>query len=179
LVATSFANFLRSIWIYEDLLVVNESEPVFCDVERGDINELHRKLDAGDVLNMSNSENGTLLMCAAWSQRPAAMKLLLDCGAAVHVSDIYGRTALHYAAKCHSLDCAKLLLSHGADPNVQDANGETPLISALKESGGRIPRLLVAVGADVNKRTHSGETALGVCQNARAREALLAAGAHG
>ena len=109
-------------------------------------------LKAGADANTALSEGETVLMAAARTGKPEAVKALLDHGADVNAKESWrGQTALMWAAAEGNSDVIKLLLARGADMKVRSNGGFTAFLFAARE--GRIPavKTFLELGASLNE----------------------------
>ena len=126
-------------------------------------------------LNLSCSDENTLLHLAAWHETPIkednvrgvcklpcveTMKLILHAGGDVNAVNTEGNTPLHLAVKFKPepeeveilREMLLLLLDIGADPKLENKNGQTPLDSCETDEARRIlseKRGLRAMNVDV------------------------------
>jgi hypothetical protein len=97
-----------------------------------------------------------LLAEAAWSNRPAAVRLLLQLGFPVDEAGGTDGSPLNRACICGYVDVAQLLIAHGASLTQRNVYGGVPLTACIWGS--------------LNFRAHDGD-------NPATAEALLSAGA--
>jgi ankyrin repeat protein len=114
----------------------------------------------------------TPLICAAGSNSPETVELLLDAGADVNICSKQGTSALMYAAMNGRPECAKLLLAKGADATLRSGLGRTALHFAASGPSGKedvahagdypavASLLLAANGAEVDAQDADGWTPL-------------------
>jgi ankyrin repeat protein len=88
---------------------------------------------------------GPLIVCAAMSPQPKAVKLLLEGGEDVNAAADDGKTALTLAVESGRADTVKFLLSKGADATVVDKTGMS-LLDYSKENTN-ITLMLLEAGA--------------------------------
>jgi ankyrin repeat protein len=87
-------------------------------IKKGNLLELHRAIDAGELdPNLSNRFSWTLLMLAALEGNTRIADLLLERGAAVNAKNDFGETALSLAAHKGHEPLLRLLVKHGASPD--------------------------------------------------------------
>lgn len=72
-------------------------------------------------------ENRTALHCAAYENKPEALRLLLKYGALPDPRTVHYRTPLHIACILGEDIICKILLESGASPNAQDFERNTPV----------------------------------------------------
>jgi ankyrin repeat protein len=138
-------------------------------------------LAAGADPNTAVSKGQTVLMTAARTGNPAAVKVLLDHGARVEAREWeLGENALMWAASENHADVVKLLIARGADVNSRSNHlsfpreqfglegvptflpkGEwTPLMYAARDGAADAARVLADSGADLNAVDPEHATAL-------------------
>ena len=118
---------------------------------------LKRMLDLGVPPNNADSENRTLLHCAAISYgEPAGVQLLLERGADPLAEDSGGWSALDRACLHGRAAAAELLIRAGADPNRPSPT--SPLLHMVYDIATL--DVLLAAGADPGTRGPNGQTAL-------------------
>ena len=123
---------------------------------QADVEELGRYKDRSD----GSCHLVTPLWCAAISNEPDVVEVLIDHGADINASSDTGRTPVLGACAKMNIDVVKYLVMYGADIHKQDTNGETCLILAAKCSL-ELCQILIDNGADVNtQHSSSGNTAL-------------------
>jgi ankyrin repeat protein len=77
-------------------------------------------------VNSAGIENRTALHCAAYENRPEAVRLLLKYGAFQDARTVHHRTPLHIACILGEENICKILLDANASVNVQDFEKNTP-----------------------------------------------------
>jgi uncharacterized protein len=139
-------------------------------------------LDAGADPNFTRRDGETILMTAARTGRPEALRALLARGARVEAAEkTLGQTALMWAATENHADAVRVLVEAGANVDARSAalsfppfkwgvNGMvstvlpkgswTPLMYAARQNAVEAARALVAAGADVNATDPDGSTPL-------------------
>lgn len=114
-------------------------------IKKGDVVELRRAIDAGEVApNLSNRFSWTLLMMAALEGNTAVAELLLERGATVNSVNDFGETALSLAAHKGHLPFLRLLLERGASPEVRP-HGSSTLKGWLEVASGLPPAKIDSV----------------------------------
>lgn len=78
-------------------------------------------------VNSTGVENRTALHCAAYENKPDALKLLLKYGASPDAITVHYRTALHIACILGEEAVCKVLLDADASTSVQDFEKNTPI----------------------------------------------------
>ena len=103
----------------------------------GKVAKMRAALNRGENVNVRNSMNKTVLMCAAQENKILILKLLLEQPSIeVNLGDDGGFTALHKATISGSTDSVKLLLAdRRVDINCKNSFNETPLIIAASIAG--------------------------------------------
>ena len=138
-----------------------------CGNGNGEMVELFLKAGADPNTTLPGGE--TVLMTAARTGRPGAIKALIAHDALVNAKEPRrGQTALMWAAEEGNVEAIDLLLKGGAELDEQLDSGYTPLLFAVRE--GRLPavRALLKAGADVNETVtrHKDETGLKLASGA-------------
>ena len=116
-----------------------------------------------EVLNLTNSNGDTALVCAAWKQKWDCVRWLVEQGAAINHINKNGKTALSFAAVGGSVEMVEFLLDNGAEVNGTNKDGYTALYFAASERYPKMPVIeaLVKRGANVNQATtKEGKTPL-------------------
>jgi len=142
----------------------------------GDLNEVKRRLDAGDEVNATDESGWTALMVAAARIQVSVVKLLLSAGADPSMKDKNGDTALIGAAAGRwfndgsnegQAEVIKLLVASGADPNALNSNGSTALMLAAQSGNPDAVRTLLKSSSDPSRENSYGFTALRYAEHAR------------
>lgn len=97
-------------------------DPYFC-IFTLSVNKNELKAD----VNSAGVENRTALHCAAYENKPEALKLLLKYGAFPDARTVHYRTPLHIACILGEETICKILLDSSASTNVQDFEKNTPV----------------------------------------------------
>jgi uncharacterized protein len=143
----------------------------------GSASMIERLVKAGANVNAALPEGQTVLMTAARTGRPEALKALIAHGADVNAHEAWlGETALMWAAAEDHGDAVKVLLAAGADPNAQSTptafkrkvggqtilprGGFTALMYAARGGAVDSVRALADGHADLNRGDPDGVTAL-------------------
>jgi ankyrin repeat protein len=144
----------------------------------GEVNELARLLDGGDVIPPGAVNSA--LEAAAYEGRADAVRLLLDRGADPNRFDpSNGESILHFATSKTShpaerTDVVRQLIAAGADVNSRTlvgvttlcymrdirTRGETPLHRAAAFGEAEMVKALIAAGADKTAKDAHGESPL-------------------
>jgi ankyrin repeat protein len=141
-------------------------------------------LKAGADANAEVTDGETVLMLAARTGNPDAVRVLLDRGANVNARETWhGETALMWAAAEDHASVVSLLASRGADLNVKSTmpefpkvkvdaatmvftalprGGLTALMLAARQGAAEGVRALAEAGADLNAADPDGTTALNI-----------------
>ena len=82
----------------------------------GETEQLAAQVDAGLPVNLTNSSGDTLLILAAYHNRPETVRALVERGADTSRVNDRGQTALAAATFRRSAETVRLLLDAGADP---------------------------------------------------------------
>lgn len=128
--------------------------------ERGDRAGVHRLLESGADVNVTQPDGTTALHWAAYRADAEMAAALVRAGADVSAVNRYGSSVLAEAARNGSAAVVKLLLEAGADANARLQGGETVLMLAARSGSVEAVKALVAHGADPNQRERLGQTAL-------------------
>ena len=114
--------------------------------------------EAGANLEAVDGWGYTPLQCAAYSEFPELLSLLVQARVNLDARSNVGTTALHRAARVsdkRAEDCVDILLAGGASVNARDSSGETPLDVALSHHCRRVWPLLLRAGAEIpTNNTH-------------------------
>jgi ankyrin repeat protein len=92
-------------------------------------------VELGGNENLANKKGETLLMTAATSSRPEAVRVLLELKADAGLKDLKGRNALFYAMsnkKSFVDEIFVMLVKHGAQTDLVDIEGNTLLMEAVR-----------------------------------------------
>jgi ankyrin repeat protein len=156
-------------------------------------------LAAGADVNAALPEGETVLMTAARTGSPEALRALLAHGAETEARDrFYGESALIWAAAENHADAVRVLAEHGADvdgrsalltleprqrragQSIRPLGSWTPLMYAARENARAAGEALVASGANLDAADPDGATALVIAiinAHYELAELLLRAGA--
>ena len=157
-------------------------------VRSGDAGRLAEILHADPSVASARDEQGlSLVLQAAYRDRPDLVRLLVEAGATLDVFEaatmgrtdraselvdrdpdlvnawsVDGYTPLHLAAFFGQDDVVKLLLERGADTAAVSKNqmAVMPLHSAIAGRHHSVAKLLLEAGAPLNARSHGGFTPL-------------------
>ena len=108
--------------------------------------------EAGANLEAVDGWGYTPLQCAAYSEFPELLSLLVQARVNLDARSNVGTTALHRAARVsdkRAEDCVDVLLAGGASVNARDSSGETPLDVALSHHCRRMWPLFLRAGAEI------------------------------
>ena len=108
--------------------------------------------EAGANLEAVDGWGYTPLQCAAYSEFPELLSLLVQARVNLDARSNVGTTALHRAARVsdkRAEDCVDVLLAGGASVNARDSSGETPLDVALSHHCRRVWPLFLRAGAEI------------------------------
>ncbi len=145
--------------------------------QRGDIESIHKHLEAGLMVNAKLPDsNSTALLGAALYGHEHCIEALIRLGAAIEWPDAQGKRALHYAAASGSVDSVEVLLNAGASVDPVDNDGHTPLMLAVSAGKMRVVVRLLEAGASVNRQDAKERSPLHMAvnsKNARMIELLL------
>lgn len=137
-------------------------------VERQDLEDIKKALDAGADINSRDEDGFTPLMNATWRPktkqfREDSVRFLIEHGADVNAVNEYNHSAIFWACWFASVQTVRFLINAGADVNVQhDNSGNTPLHIAHQRDEGNLEicKLLIEAGANVNAVNEDGYTPL-------------------
>ena len=132
------------------------SEEMRQAVERGDVGEIHRLLDAGEDVDAAISNGATAMHVAAWKDQADAMAELIKRGADINrQKNEQGFTPLMHAANFNSTKCAKLLLGNGADVSLRadQSKSNDPSLRSIMETALEIAERRKSTGVvqEINK----------------------------
>ena len=96
---------------------------VFDLVRSGQLAPLTEMLDSGVPTNLQNERSDSLLIIAAYAQKPEIVALLLERGADTSTINSMGQTAISCAVFRNDEGILKQLLDAGADPNLGHRGG--------------------------------------------------------
>src|SRR6185503_6238971 len=136
--------------------------PLYLAAVNGNAPIMERLLKAGADPNGIAEEGQTMLMTAALSGKPDAVRMLLTRGAKVDTKEPYrGQTALMWAAAEGNTAAIDVLLEAGADVTLKSNGGFTPLLFAVRNAHIDTAVALLKRGANVNDAAPDGSSALG------------------
>lgn len=128
-------------------------------IERGDIEQARRWLDAGLPPDFVGDRVGTGLMIAAWEGNVPMMELFYQRGARLDAVNKAGEQALQLAAFKGNMEAVKWLLDRGAPIN-RTGNAWNALHYAVFNGHRELAEYLLSRGADVNARAPNEATSL-------------------
>ena len=114
---------------------------------QGDVENIRQLLQAGESVEVVDSNNASALHYAAESQQYFAVKALLEAGIDANGADRDGNTPLLLAVKNGARDIVAVLIQSGAKVNVVDRYRNTPLLMAIRFGYTDIVKLLLNAGA--------------------------------
>ncbi|KAL6722363.1 hypothetical protein ACLMJK_001470 [Lecanora helva] len=135
------------------------SNRFFEAVKRNDFPQVHRLLNNGLAVDITDGRKNTGLMCAAEHRYQTLVRLMLERGANINAQNMNGNTALMQAAKYGDEAVVVLLLENGADTGLKTRAGYTALMQAAAARKLSVTRILIDHGADVEARNLQGKTA--------------------
>ncbi|XP_057299520.1 poly [ADP-ribose] polymerase tankyrase-like [Hydractinia symbiolongicarpus] len=120
-----------------------------------------------DIVTMRDEIENTLLMEAAYHNKPSIVKCLIDAGSDVYAVDRDKCNAYHYSAIYGHHNVLKVLINHDVtNINNVDCDNDTPLHVASTEGQIECVKLLLSIPAiDVNIRNNDNKTGYGVADN--------------
>ncbi|XP_057310358.1 putative ankyrin repeat protein RBE_0319 [Hydractinia symbiolongicarpus] len=132
-------------------------------IENGDVKTFHTILiDHPSIVKMRGFYERTLLMEAAWYNKPSIVKCLIDAGSDVNAVNANKWNAYHYSACCGHHDVLKVLINHDVT-NINNLNSYnyTPLHLASYFGHIDCVKLLLSIPhIDVNVRDSYNDTPL-------------------
>lgn len=130
------------------------------DVGSASLEMVKALLAAGAVVDKPHPEGarGTLLIQAAYYDRPEIVRALLDAHADPNLRDSDGRTALFHAAGRGYAGIVRLLRHPGAGLNARSNAGTGPLQYAAGTDRLEVVRMLLDAGADPSSADAQGRT---------------------
>lgn len=90
---------------------------LFAMAREGETARIAAYLDAGAPINMRNANGDTMLMLAAYHERPETVRMLAARGAGLELANDRGQRALSCAAFKQDVDSCRALLEAGAEPD--------------------------------------------------------------
>ncbi len=140
-------------------------------IRNNDLAALKSRLTSGADVNAADSRGTTLLIHAAATGSPEAVKLLLDSGAGAKARNQLEETALMLGAG--DIRKVRLLVEKGADVNAQSKLGRTPLMVASACDGcSAAVKFLLEKGADPKAKDKKSITALNAAADANDLESV-------
>ena len=139
----------------------------------GSLADVERLVAEGTAVDITDPENRTPMMFAAFNGHRRVVSFLLVEGAKVDHKDANGRTALMYASSGPFAETVELLLDAGAEVDVQGMlEGFTALMTAAAEGQLEVVKLLLDHGADPTLEDVDGDTALSFARQGRHAEVV-------
>lgn len=136
-------------------------QSLFEAANAGSFADVERIVTLGTAVDVTDPENRTPMMYAAFNGHRQVVSFLLVEGAKVDHKDGSGRTALMFASSGPFVETVELLLDAGADVNAQGMlEGFTALMTAAAEGQLEVVKLLLERGADPTLEDTDGDTAL-------------------
>ncbi|XP_057310413.1 E3 ubiquitin-protein ligase TRIM56-like [Hydractinia symbiolongicarpus] len=124
-------------------------------------------IDHPSIVKMRDDYETTLLIIAAWYNKPSIVKCLIDAGSDVYAVNEYKWNAYHYSASYGHHDVLKVLINHDVT-NINNVNSynNTPLHLASRDGHIECVKLLLSIPhIDVNIRNWQNKTAYDVTRN--------------
>ncbi|XP_057311443.1 E3 ubiquitin-protein ligase MIB2-like isoform X2 [Hydractinia symbiolongicarpus] len=131
-------------------------------IKNGDVKTFQSILiDHPSIVKMRNVHETTLLIEAAWYNKPSIVKCLIDAGSDVNAVNEYKWNAYHYSACDGHHDVLKVLINHDVtNINNVNNNNDTPLHLASRYGHTDCVKLLLSIPhIDVNVRNWQNKTA--------------------
>ncbi|RPI79417.1 MAG: hypothetical protein EHM45_03045 [Desulfobacteraceae bacterium] len=136
-----------------------QTEDIFTDILKSDLDALNRYIENGGDVNIKHKGNNmTLLVWAVLMRDESFVEPLVKAKADVNFND--GITALIAATTAQKTGVVKLLLRSGADVNAANVQGYTSLMLAAVTGNEEIVKLLLEAKANRALKDKSGKTAL-------------------
>ncbi|MCJ1405291.1 Ankyrin-2 [Xylographa trunciseda] len=117
-------------------------------------------LDAGAVMELTDSDGNTALHQAALLDNPEILHCFLENGANVHARNLHGDTPLHVAVWGVHVEIVRILLDARSDINAMGVVSNTPLSAAFSKGDMEIIRLLIERGASLDVKGDRGRSLL-------------------
>ncbi|XP_057310351.1 putative ankyrin repeat protein RBE_0319 [Hydractinia symbiolongicarpus] len=137
-------------------------------IENGDVKTFQTILiDHPSIVKMRGNDGKTLLIIAAWNNKPSIVKCLIDAGSDVNSVDKIKWNVYHYSACYGRHDALNVLINHD-NTNINNVNNSNYTPLHLASCFGRIDcvKLLLSIPhIDVNIRNKRNETAYDVACN--------------
>ena len=128
-------------------------------------------------MNMTISENATVLHIVSGTGNIDIFNKIIDSGANINAVTKRGDTPLHFAIFTDNTVIATKLIKLGANVNVKGNDGYTPLHMATNAGNSEVVHELIAKGADINATNNVGDTPLHFADNAEIVRMLKAGNA--
>jgi ankyrin repeat protein len=146
----------------------------------GDLDGAEQALSDGASPNCVDDLGMTAVVCAAASENPSVIELLVHCGADIRRIADNGLTPLAESVVCGRVETARFLLDHGADANQRLPRFRSALYVAVELGREQFVRLLLEHGANPNLGGSAGQSPLMIASaadygNRRITALLLAA----
>lgn len=126
-------------------------------IRLGRLDSVRAMLDAGLDAEEEDNNGNSLLMTAAFHQKPEIITLLLDRGGDPNAANKQGATPLMIAVAGGNEEIARLLLDRGAKVNKRDKRRKkSALMIAVTQGHLGLTDLMLGHGADVNEQDYCG-----------------------
>ena len=129
---------------------------------RGDLDTVHRLIDAGANVHVANRYGIAPIWLAAQDGHVPVVEALLSAGADSDTTrGDSGESVVMITARAGHADVLRRLVAHGADVNAKGRiRSQTALMWAAAERHPEAVRVLAAAGADLEARSSTGITSL-------------------
>lgn len=170
-IAENLRQFFYLQRVQHRLVVSNETDPVFQLAESGNLEELRRVANEGDVVSLTNARGESLLFPAIRNHQLGMIRYLLSVGIDVSGMGNGGLAAVHLALESQSIDLLRIVLDADVDIEQRTLDGQTPLLFAFSVSNSTGVVELIRRGANVHVEDDAGYTPLSY--DLRGNERLL------
>jgi ankyrin repeat protein len=146
-------------------------------VALGTVEDVRRRLDAGDDLGARDRWERTPMLLSLQSRDIEKARLVLAAGGSLADRGRCGMTAPMYPVEVDDPEMLRWLLEQGVDPDATDDFGEAAIRMAAATGSSKCIRTLLSAGADPNHRC-SDSTPIKSAANLECARILAEAGAN-